>query len=41
MFVFFFPLQCALKGGNSDSWMNPLSKQFSNMGLLVSNFFKI
>ncbi|XP_009320089.1 PREDICTED: trinucleotide repeat-containing gene 6B protein isoform X5 [Pygoscelis adeliae] len=27
-------MKCALKGGNSDSWMNPLSKQFSNMGLL-------
>ncbi|XP_077308564.1 trinucleotide repeat-containing gene 6B protein isoform X5 [Lithobates pipiens] len=24
----------SLKGGNSDSWINPLSKQFSNMGLL-------
>ncbi|XP_029446091.1 trinucleotide repeat-containing gene 6B protein [Rhinatrema bivittatum] len=24
----------SLKGGNSDSWMNPISKQFSNMGLL-------
>lgn len=23
-----------LKGGNNDSWINPLSKQFSNMGLL-------
>ncbi|OPJ68957.1 trinucleotide repeat-containing 6B protein isoform C [Patagioenas fasciata monilis] len=27
-------MKCSLKGGNSDSWMNPLSKQFSNMGLL-------
>ncbi|XP_075768715.1 trinucleotide repeat-containing gene 6B protein isoform X2 [Pelodiscus sinensis] len=27
-------IKCSLKGGNSDSWMNPLSKQFSNMGLL-------
>ncbi|XP_038612315.1 trinucleotide repeat-containing gene 6B protein [Tachyglossus aculeatus] len=27
-------LKCSLKGGNNDSWMNPLSKQFSNMGLL-------
>ncbi|XP_053577260.1 trinucleotide repeat-containing gene 6B protein isoform X1 [Bombina bombina] len=24
----------SLKGGNNDSWINPLSKQFSNMGLL-------
>uniref|UniRef100_A0A8D0L7W4 Trinucleotide repeat containing adaptor 6B n=1 Tax=Sphenodon punctatus TaxID=8508 RepID=A0A8D0L7W4_SPHPU len=27
-------IKCSLKGGSSDSWMNPLSKQFSNMGLL-------
>ncbi|XP_066852061.1 trinucleotide repeat-containing gene 6B protein isoform X9 [Anser cygnoides] len=27
-------MKCSLKGGNSDSWMNPISKQFSNMGLL-------
>ncbi|KAM8979030.1 trinucleotide repeat-containing gene 6B protein isoform X2 [Sarcophilus harrisii] len=27
-------MKCSLKGGNSDSWMNPLAKQFSNMGLL-------
>ncbi|XP_007523460.1 trinucleotide repeat-containing gene 6B protein isoform X3 [Erinaceus europaeus] len=27
-------MKCALKGGNNDSWMNPLAKQFSNMGLL-------
>uniref|UniRef100_A0A4X2K090 Trinucleotide repeat containing adaptor 6B n=1 Tax=Vombatus ursinus TaxID=29139 RepID=A0A4X2K090_VOMUR len=27
-------VKCSLKGGNSDSWMNPLAKQFSNMGLL-------
>ncbi|KYO36277.1 trinucleotide repeat-containing 6B protein isoform A [Alligator mississippiensis] len=27
-------IKCPLKGGNSDSWMTPLSKQFSNMGLL-------
>ncbi|XP_073644248.1 trinucleotide repeat-containing gene 6B protein isoform X1 [Tursiops truncatus] len=27
-------MKCSLKGGNNDSWMNPLAKQFSNMGLL-------
>ncbi|XP_045443418.1 trinucleotide repeat-containing gene 6B protein isoform X11 [Pipistrellus kuhlii] len=27
-------MKCALKGGNTDSWMNPIAKQFSNMGLL-------
>ncbi|XP_074083093.1 trinucleotide repeat-containing gene 6B protein isoform X6 [Macrotis lagotis] len=27
-------MKCSLKGGNSDSWMNPIAKQFSNMGLL-------
>ncbi|KAM9071529.1 trinucleotide repeat-containing gene 6B protein isoform 8-T8 [Megaptera novaeangliae] len=27
-------MKCSLKGGNNDAWMNPLAKQFSNMGLL-------
>ncbi|XP_042636999.1 trinucleotide repeat-containing gene 6B protein [Orycteropus afer afer] len=27
-------MKCSLKGGSNDSWMNPLAKQFSNMGLL-------
>ncbi|XP_072512314.1 trinucleotide repeat-containing gene 6B protein isoform X2 [Notamacropus eugenii] len=27
-------MKCSLKSGSTDSWMNPLAKQFSNMGLL-------
>lgn len=33
-----------LKSGGGDSWMNPVSRQFSNMGLLVrltKTFLKI
>ncbi|XP_061495201.1 trinucleotide repeat-containing gene 6B protein isoform X15 [Rhineura floridana] len=28
------PIKCSLKGGSNDSWMNALSDQISNMGLL-------
>uniref|UniRef100_A0A803T458 Trinucleotide repeat containing adaptor 6B n=1 Tax=Anolis carolinensis TaxID=28377 RepID=A0A803T458_ANOCA len=33
-------IKCSLKGGSNDSWMNTLSDQISNMGLLVRIFRK-
>lgn len=27
---------CSLKGGGGDNWMNPMTRQFQNMGLMVS-----
>jgi hypothetical protein len=35
-YICMFVSQAPLKSGGGDSWMNPMNKQFSNMGLLVS-----
>lgn len=35
------PFQGPLKPGGGDSWMSPINRQFSNMGLLVRHLLVI